>query len=392
MTPHAELHPYAPKTIRKLEPLQPGDNNTESHIVVAPIYTKVYSRTAFMNNCTVNALKTKIKIPKCQPVAGHFVDDSKKEIVTNNFFIVAPPKPAECNIKHCVLRLKESNVKTTGTEPLDPFKERLITVNKEFRTNPDGVRIGVTVIGHSIKYPTVYTANWTTWWQAGIPEACMQISEERNRLPTIINSYEAQLKTKQDQLKQATDYDIKVELNEEIKQLQGIIKENKKKLSNIENNLDQCIRQNRTSAGKPDESKTNSSTTSTCTSVSNQTSLPNETSQTRSAQPPVNKQKTFTITYSGTELSRNDTSIKAATSGSFQLILDNKEVKEDSMNYGKVKGLGYVEIVLMESSNSGPCKYEFHGPYRVYGNESSFSHDSHGWHISFVNQAEFLNK
>ena len=79
-------------------------------------------------------------------------------------------------------------------------------------------------------------------------------------------------------------------------------------------------------------------------SVSNQTSLPNETSQTPSAQPPVNKQKTFTITYSGTKKYRNDTSIKAQASRSFQLILDNEEEIEDSMNYGKVKGLGYVNL------------------------------------------------
>ena len=39
-TPHAELHPYAPKTIQKLGNTARWDNNTESHIVVAPFIGK----------------------------------------------------------------------------------------------------------------------------------------------------------------------------------------------------------------------------------------------------------------------------------------------------------------------------------------------------------------
>ena len=95
----------------------------------------------------------------------------------------------------------------------------------------------------------------------------------------------------------------------------------------------------------------------------------------------------FRINYFGTEELSGDPSIKAMTTGSFQLILDNKEVKEDTRNYGKVKGLGNVDIRVTESG----CKYKFQGTYRIYEDNANLYHDSEGWWIDFLNQAEFLD-
>jgi hypothetical protein len=98
----------------------------------------------------------------------------------------------------------------------------------------------------------------------------------------------------------------------------------------------------------------------------------------------------FTIGYIGTEEYAANPSIRAVTSGSFQLILNNAEIDENTRNYGKVMGLGNLDIKVKENTNSGACKYKFQGSYKVYGDDASLVHDSRGWWIDLLNHAEFL--
>jgi hypothetical protein len=159
---HAELHPYKPNSIRLIEPLKPGDINKESHIVVAPVPTQFVSMS---NYFTRYSWSTYGEIDG--PLGGRLVDFSTKKLVQSEFFMEAPPKPVECNSNPCVLQFKD-DIKNAKGPTSDPFKDGYIEVKKEFTNNPDGVKVIVTVKGEDLLDPTIYSANFSVWWEVGI--------------------------------------------------------------------------------------------------------------------------------------------------------------------------------------------------------------------------------
>ena len=162
---HAELHPRSTGPVTALEPLNPGEPNVESHIVVAPIYEEYYSHSYPVNwamglSCGANAARPLPFLGNgilCGRSFTKLVDSSVKTDITSEFFIRAPPKPAECTPEvSCQLTLQESNIKKIGNAEV---------VEKVRQEN--GWLIRVRAVGTDNPWnPSIYQATWSVGWSA----------------------------------------------------------------------------------------------------------------------------------------------------------------------------------------------------------------------------------
>jgi hypothetical protein len=140
---HAEIHPYHTNSIRFLKPLEPGEPNVESHIVVAPIYTEYY-RDYWWNQ--ISGLQLKL------------VDSTIQRDITSEFFIEAPPKPAECaNNVPCEMFLQETDVTKRGYAGI-----------VEKIRQPNGYLIKIRAVGvGDPENASIYKATWSVGWSVG---------------------------------------------------------------------------------------------------------------------------------------------------------------------------------------------------------------------------------
>jgi PKD repeat protein len=165
---HAEFHPYRGETIVLLEPLEPGEPNVESHIVVAPVYEEYYSHTWPPNiskglSCTSSSWLWRVPFA-AKPNPCDFttlVDSTVKRDITSEFFIEAPPKPAECTADvPCEMALQESNITRIGNANV---------VEKVRQEN--GWLIKVRAVARDATNdpfrPSIYKATWSVNWSAG---------------------------------------------------------------------------------------------------------------------------------------------------------------------------------------------------------------------------------
>jgi hypothetical protein len=134
---HTELHPFNHSTI---ELQTPQNANSEVHVVSAPVYPEVYSKTYLWN--------------KWMGVAGHFVDASKQSTRTATFFIPAPRRPSTA--KDLQLRLVRSELVERGAG----------TAYWSSVAVPGGFNVTVSITGHDVMNPKVHKARYTARWIA----------------------------------------------------------------------------------------------------------------------------------------------------------------------------------------------------------------------------------
>ena len=164
---HAEFHPYDAYSIQLLKPPKPGEPNVESHVVVAPIYEEFYSGTYFANAVRGYACSSGSDIWEKPPGSlvkpnpcdyTKLVDSSLKSDITSEFFIEAPPKPAECTTDvPCEMTLQESNItKIRNANVVEKVKQDngwLIRVRAVASDNP--------------WFPSIYQSTWSVGWSIG---------------------------------------------------------------------------------------------------------------------------------------------------------------------------------------------------------------------------------
>lgn len=156
---HAEIHPYNYESIFYEPLIAISNSHTETHTVVAPIYhqqiTCVTGDGKFFDNlkCFQNGL------------VGRLIYSSEETAPIKHFFLKAPPKPPDCNLRPCLLRFEENILHDTPTPPFPfplpiPLPPFLASSTHEIKT--DGVSIDVTALASPVITPTVFQARWST--------------------------------------------------------------------------------------------------------------------------------------------------------------------------------------------------------------------------------------
>ncbi len=186
---HAEIHPFIPSSIRLLEPLQPGEKNTESHMVVAPVPTQWMSDTWELNDATIIH-----DGPESGTLSGRIVDNTVKKVVKSEFFIDAPPKPVECQTKHCIFKLEEQNVSAKGPTQ-NPIEDGFIWIKKE---------LAVDIDSDSPCSPIKSTRGFLNEEIRKLEEL-LKITEFPSDIIQQINLLESQIASKEDELQQCVN-------------------------------------------------------------------------------------------------------------------------------------------------------------------------------------------